>query len=119
MTTFYGEQHRRLQDQFDSREIADVLAAAIVRPDIDDDARAFIESRTFFFLSTVDADGRPTSGAASRYAPDANGESPWPGWKRIDALQPFLPRRFQRLAEADDDLITADEYGNNLLRGDG
>lgn len=60
MTTFYGEQHRRLQDQFDSREIADVLAAAIVRPDIDDDAKDFIESRTFFFLSTVDADGQPT-----------------------------------------------------------
>ena len=60
MTTFYGEQHRRLQDQFDSREIADVLAAAIVRPDIDDDTKAFIESRTFFFLSTVNADGHPT-----------------------------------------------------------
>ena len=38
MTTFYGEQHRHLQDQFDSREIADVLEAAIVRPDVDDDA---------------------------------------------------------------------------------
>ena len=35
MTTFDGEEHRKLQDQFDSREIADVLAAAIVRPEID------------------------------------------------------------------------------------
>ncbi len=218
MTTFYGEQHRRLQDQFDSREIADVLAAAIVRPDIDDDAKAFIESRTFFFLSTVNADGQPTvshkggaagfvrvidqttivfpsydgngmflsmgniagdgrigllfmdferphrirthahavvtrddpvmgdypgadlivrakvtdifvncpryitphtPGTASRYVPDSNGGSPMPGWKKIDALQPFLPRRFQGLAEAEHDVITADEYGQRLLRGDG
>ena len=40
MTTFYGEQHRELQDQFDSREIADVLAAVIVRPEIDDEAKS-------------------------------------------------------------------------------
>jgi hypothetical protein len=51
--------------------------------------------------------------------PDANGRSPLPGWKKIDALQPFLPTRFQGLAEAEDDLITADEYGQRLLRGDG
>lgn len=31
MTTFYGVHHRSLQDQFVSREIADVLAAVIVR----------------------------------------------------------------------------------------
>jgi hypothetical protein len=166
MTTFYGEQHRRLQDQFDSHEIADVLAAAIVRPDIDDEAKAFIESRTFFFLSTVVAHGQPTvshkggaagfvrvidpmkgdypgadlvvratvfdvfvncpryitphtPGTPSRYVPDANGKSPLPGWKKIDALQPFLPARFQGLAAAEDDLITADEYGQRLLQGDG
>jgi predicted pyridoxine 5'-phosphate oxidase superfamily flavin-nucleotide-binding protein len=218
MTTFYGEQQRSLQDQFDSREIADVLAAVIVRPDIDDEARAFIESRTFFFLSTVNADGQPTvshkggaagfvrvidrttivfpsydgngmflsmgniagdgrigllfmdferphrvrahahavvnrddpmmgdypgadlivratvtdvfvncpryitphtPGAVSRYVPDANGESPLPGWKKIDALQPFLPTRFQGLAETENDLITVDEYGQRLHRGDG
>ena len=60
MSSLYGERHRELQDQFDSREIADVLAAAIIRPEIDDDAKAFIESRSFFFLSTVGADGQPT-----------------------------------------------------------
>jgi hypothetical protein len=46
MTTFYGQQHRSLQDQFDSCEIADVLAAVIARPDIDDEAKAVIESRS-------------------------------------------------------------------------
>jgi hypothetical protein len=60
MTTFYGEQHRKLQDQFDSRDIADVLAAVIVQPEIDGEAKAFIESRTSFFLSTVNEEGQPT-----------------------------------------------------------
>lgn len=218
MTTFYGEQHRTLQDQFDSRDIADVLAAVIVRPEIDDETQAFIESRTFFFLSTANADGQPTvshkGGAAgfvhvidrttivfpsydgngmflsmgniagdgrsgllfmdferphrvrahahavvnaddpmmsqypgadlivratvtdvfvncpryitphtrgdlSKYVPDTNGNAPLPGWKKIDALQPFLPSRFQGLAEAEHDVITTDEYGQRLLHGDG
>ena len=217
MTTFYGEQQRTLQDQFDSRQIADVLAAVIVRPEIDDEARSFIESRTFFFLSTVGEDGQPTvshkggaagfvrvldpttivfpsydgngmflsmgniaavgrigllfmdferphrvrahahavvsrddplmsdypgadlivratvtdvfvncpryitphtRGEASKYVPDANGNSPLPGWKKIDALQPFLPSRFQGIAESQNDVITLDEYAERLLLGD-
>ena len=59
MSSFYGE-HRALQDRFDSRRIADVLEAVIVQAEINDEARAFIESRSFFFLSTVNADGHPT-----------------------------------------------------------
>jgi predicted pyridoxine 5'-phosphate oxidase superfamily flavin-nucleotide-binding protein len=218
MTTFYGEQQRKLHDQFDSREIADVLEAVIVRPEIDDEAKAFIESRTFFFLSTVSEDGQPTvshkggaagfvrvtdsttivfpsydgngmflsmgniaadgrigllfmdferphrvraharavishddpmmcdypgadlvvratvthvfvncpryitphtTGTASKYVPDANGNSPLPGWKKIDALQPFLPSRFQGIAESENDVITLDEYAERLLHGNG
>ena len=60
MSNFYGDQHRALQDQFDSRHIADILQAAIVQTEINEEARAFIESRSFFFLSTVNADGHPT-----------------------------------------------------------
>ena len=60
MSSFYGEQQRVLQDQFDSRGIADVLEAVIVQPEINDESAAFIESRTFFFLSTVNAHGHPT-----------------------------------------------------------
>lgn len=217
MTTFYGAQHRTLQDEFDSRHIADVLAAVIVRPEIDHEAKDFIESRTFFFLSTVNEDGQPTvshkggatgfvrvvdpmtivfpsydgngmflsmgniagdgrigllfmdferphrvrahahavvsrddpmmshypgadlvvratvtdifvncpryvtphtPGAPSKYVPDANGAAPLPGWKKIDALQPFLPARFQGIAETENDVITADEYSQRLLHGD-
>jgi uncharacterized protein len=217
MSSLYGEHHRELQDQFDSREIADVLAAVIIRPEIDDEAKAFIESRSFFFLSTVSADGQPTvshkggaagfvrvidpttivfpsydgngmflsmgniagdgrigllfmdferphrvrahahavvssddpmmslypgadlvvratvtdifvncpryitphtPGAPSKYVPDADGNAPLPGWKKIDALQPFLPTRFRGVAETEQDVITMDEYNRRLLHGE-
>jgi len=60
MPDFYSDQHRSFQDQFDSRELADALEAVTVQPLIDDRAKAFIESRAFFFLSTVNHDGHPT-----------------------------------------------------------
>ena len=46
MSSFYGEQHRALQDEFDSRQLADVLEAVIVQPEINDETKAFIESRS-------------------------------------------------------------------------
>ena len=45
--------------------------------------------------------------------------SPLPGWKKIDALQPFLPTRFQGIAETENDVITVDEYSQRLLHGAG
>jgi uncharacterized protein len=60
MSSMYGEQHRELQDRFGSRELADTLEAVTVLPALDEAAKAFIESRSFFFLSTVDAEGQPT-----------------------------------------------------------
>jgi predicted pyridoxine 5'-phosphate oxidase superfamily flavin-nucleotide-binding protein len=57
---FYTDDHRKLQDRFDSRALADTLEFATVKPFIDDAAREFIEARAFFFLSTVNADGHPT-----------------------------------------------------------
>ena len=60
MTDLYAAPHRSLQDQFDSRQLADALMAITVQPTLDDDAKAFIESRAFFFLSTVNPSGHPT-----------------------------------------------------------
>ena len=60
MSGFYSEDHRSLQDRFDSRALADTLAAITVQPHLDEDAIAFIGLRSFFFLSTVDAQGHPT-----------------------------------------------------------
>ena len=57
---FYGPFQRSLQDDFDTRRLADAHRMTIVADGIDDDRRRFIESRDFFFLSTVGGDGWPT-----------------------------------------------------------
>jgi uncharacterized protein len=60
MSRLYGPQHRALQDQFDSRRMADRIEEIAARAEIDDIAKGFIESRDMFFLATVDHEGRPT-----------------------------------------------------------
>lgn len=60
MSQLYGEQHRVLQDQFDTRSMADRIEELAVVTEISDEVRTFIESRDMFFLSTVDQKGRPT-----------------------------------------------------------
>jgi uncharacterized protein len=60
MDAFYTPAHRRAQERFDVRPLADRVADAVVREEIDDFWGAFIGSRDFFFLATVDAEGRPT-----------------------------------------------------------
>lgn len=60
MSRLYGEQHRALQDRFDSRRMADRIEEIAVKTEIGPDERAFIEARDMFFLATVDHGGRPT-----------------------------------------------------------
>ena len=60
MSRLYGPQHRELQDHFASRPMADRIELIGAKIEVDDLARAFIESRDMFFLSTVDHNGRPT-----------------------------------------------------------
>jgi predicted pyridoxine 5'-phosphate oxidase superfamily flavin-nucleotide-binding protein len=55
----YNEGNRRLQDQFDTRRLADRIEERIVRTVIDEDDRAFIEGCDMFFIATADAEGRP------------------------------------------------------------
>jgi predicted pyridoxine 5'-phosphate oxidase superfamily flavin-nucleotide-binding protein len=55
----YHDGMRRLQDRFDSRRLADRLDEKLARREFTDEDRAFIESRTLFFLATADAGGRP------------------------------------------------------------
>ena len=54
----FHEGNRRLQDQFESRRIADRLEN-FARTEFTPDDRAFIESAPYFFLATADAEGRP------------------------------------------------------------
>ena len=60
MSRLFGDIHRTLQMAFDTRALADRIEAVALKPEIDETAKAFIESREMFFLSTVDHKGRPT-----------------------------------------------------------
>ena len=60
MSRLYGPKHREFQDLFESRTMADRVEAIAAKTEIDDVARAFIESRDMFFLASADHNGRPT-----------------------------------------------------------
>lgn len=217
MADIYGQQHRRLQQEFDSETLADAVSASIVASEIDDAHKAFIETRDLFFLSTVDHRGFPTcsykggsSGfvrvidrqtlafpsfdgngmflsmgniagqakvgllfidfetphrvrvhgtasidpndpllaeiagaelvvrvqvaeifvncpryihryqrlASSKYVPQADGAAPLPQWKRIDGLQDALPERDKHIADALGGVITPEQYGELVMKGE-
>ncbi|MHB8885430.1 MAG: pyridoxamine 5'-phosphate oxidase family protein [Methylovirgula sp.] len=60
MSKLYSDQHRALQDRFDTRRMADLMEGGILHAEFAPEEKAFIESRDMFFLSTVDGAGRPT-----------------------------------------------------------
>ena len=60
MSDLYGPQHQALQDRFDSRRMAERVREIIVTPEIGEQHQGFIESRDFFFLTTIDHRGFPT-----------------------------------------------------------
>jgi uncharacterized protein len=60
MSAIYDEQHRTLQQKFDTIRLADRVDKMVVRPQISDDQKAFIETRDMFFLASVDHRGYPT-----------------------------------------------------------
>jgi predicted pyridoxine 5'-phosphate oxidase superfamily flavin-nucleotide-binding protein len=55
----YHEGMRSLQDARDTRAIADRLQQVTLRSAFTPEDRAFIESRSMFFVATADADGHP------------------------------------------------------------
>jgi uncharacterized protein len=57
--SMYHEESRKLQDQFDTRRLADRLEDTLVRSRFTDDDRKFIEQQSMFFLATTDAGGFP------------------------------------------------------------
>lgn len=58
MMSLYGDTHRALQDQFDTGRMA-ILLEEIDTHEVEEQHKAFIESRDMFWLATVDAEGRP------------------------------------------------------------
>jgi len=57
--TTYHAGMRTLQDRYDTRRLADRLDERLGRAVFTEQDRAFIESRTLFFLASADAQGRP------------------------------------------------------------
>ena len=213
----YTAEARKLQDRFDTRNLADAELAVIVHDELSEPDRGFISAAEMFWLASVDDKGSPTvsyKGGApgfvniidgrtlvfpnydgngmyfsmgniatssdigmlfmafdkparlrvqghatltddktmvgrfpgaqfavkvditalitncpryipkmqriegSRYVPDSTtGAQPIPGWKRIDAIQPVLPRRDQNMADTVGGLITMDQWGGMVAEG--
>jgi len=59
VSRLYSEGSRRLQDQFDTRRIADRLEKVDLLEEFTDEHRAIIEAAPMFFLATADSRGRP------------------------------------------------------------
>jgi predicted pyridoxine 5'-phosphate oxidase superfamily flavin-nucleotide-binding protein len=57
--SLYHDGSRRLQDRFGTRALADRLVERLARVEFSAEDKAFIESRSMFFLATADAQGRP------------------------------------------------------------
>ena len=60
MTDLYTPEQQRLQEALGTKQLATALKALIVTDNIPEDHAAFIASRDFFFLSTVNDHGEPT-----------------------------------------------------------
>lgn len=60
MSEIYDQNHRKLQAEFETEKLADAVEHIVVHEEVIDEDKAFIESRDMFFLSTIDAEGRPT-----------------------------------------------------------
>ena len=87
----YHAGMRQLQDRFDTRRLADRLDERLGRSTFRDDDRAFIESRTMFFIATADAEGRP----------DCSYKGGDPGFVRVTA---------------GDELVFPDYDGNGMFK---
>jgi len=59
MSEMYSDQHRAMQQRFDTSRLADRLEG-LAQAKIPDDSKAFIESRDMFFLTSVDHRGYTT-----------------------------------------------------------
>lgn len=50
MSTIFGKSHRKFQDLFEARKLADRVEDITVKQEFDDDVRDFISSRDMFFF---------------------------------------------------------------------
>lgn len=91
MAEVYHAGMRQLQDRFDTRRLADRLDEQLGRSAFTAEDRAFVESRSMFFLATASAGGHP----------DCSYKGGDPGFVRITA---------------DDELAFPNYDGNGMFR---
>lgn len=60
MSSFYSDAHRALQDRFETRRLADALHDNVMRSELAEMDKRFINGSDFFYLSTLDHNGFPT-----------------------------------------------------------
>ena len=60
MSAFYSLEQQQLQDLHDTRKLAERLEQIIVENQVSEQHQFFIESRDFFFLTTIDHRGYPS-----------------------------------------------------------
>lgn len=60
MSEFYSDEQRAVQEQFETRAMADRLVNMIVHSEVEEKDQLFIESRDMFFLASVDQHGQPS-----------------------------------------------------------
>ena len=60
MSDYYSQSQRELQDRFDTRRLADLIAGQIMHPALQPSEVDFITNSDMVFMSTVNADGQPT-----------------------------------------------------------
>ena len=60
MSDYYSPSQRDLQERFDTRRLADLIAGQIMHPELQPPEVDFITNSDMVFMSTVNADGQPT-----------------------------------------------------------
>lgn len=60
MSVLYGTEHRALQDERDTRRLADLWQEILIHKELAPEEQAFIAARDMLYLATVDAEGKPT-----------------------------------------------------------
>jgi predicted pyridoxine 5'-phosphate oxidase superfamily flavin-nucleotide-binding protein len=60
MSKLYSAAHRALQDEFDTRRLANLMEDGVMHNELTPPEIDFIQSRDMFFLATIDPSGRPT-----------------------------------------------------------
>lgn len=59
MEKLFSEESRSLQDEFDTRRLADRIVEHFVRPELNTEQADFIRGARMLFIATCNADGRP------------------------------------------------------------